>query len=72
MGENEHGYIIRAFGGIKALLTFDDMRQTGKTKELKVGSLVKGYVLFKKKDKGLALTLDKAKAKELRKEVEEK
>ena len=48
------------------------MRQTGKTKELKVGSLVKAYVLFKKKDKGLALTLDKAKAKELRKEAEEK
>lgn len=29
---------------------------------------MKAYVLFRKKDKGMALTLDKAKAKELRKE----
>jgi hypothetical protein len=33
---------------------------------------VKAYVLFRKKDKGMALTMDKAKAKELRKEQEEK
>jgi len=38
---------------------------------LKAGSIVKAYVLFRKKDKGMALTLNKAKAKELRKEVRE-
>lgn len=29
--------------------------------------IAKAYVLFKKKDKGMGLTLDKSKAKELRK-----
>lgn len=67
VAENEHGYIIRSFGGIKALLTFADIKQHGKQKELKVGSIVKAYVLFRKKDKGMALTQDKVKAKELRK-----
>lgn len=69
VAENEHGYIIRSFGGIKALLTFADIKQHGKqgAKELKVGSIVKAYVLFRKKDKGMALTQDKVKAKELRK-----
>ncbi len=38
---------------------------------MKPGSIVKAYVLFRKKDKGMALTLNKAKAKELRKEVRE-
>jgi hypothetical protein len=70
VSENEHGYIIRSFGGIKALLTFKDIKEHGKasTKDLKSGSIVKAYVLFRKKDKGMALTLDKAKAKELRQE----
>ena len=69
--ENEHGYVIRSFGGIKGLLTFADIKANGsQIKDLKVGSIVKAYVLFRKKDKGMALTLDKAKAKELRKEVE--
>jgi hypothetical protein len=69
--ENEHGYVIKSFGGIKGLLTFADIKaNSAKLKDLKVGSIVKAYVLFRKKDKGMALTLDKAKAKELRKEVE--
>ena len=37
-----------------------------------MGSIVKAYVLFRKKDKGMALTLDKAKAKEMRKEENKK
>lgn len=68
VNENEHGYIVRSFGGIKGLLTFADMKQNGEKKDLKVGSIVKAYVLFRKKDKGMALTQDKVKAKELRKE----
>jgi ribosomal protein S1 len=69
--DNEHGYVIKSFGGIKALLTFADIKDNGsQIKDLKTGSVVKAYVLFRKKDKGMALTLDKAKAKELRKETE--
>ena len=30
VGENEHGYIIRSFGGIKALLTFSEIKANGK------------------------------------------
>lgn len=73
--QNEHGYVVKSFGGIKGLLTFADIKQCGKQfggKDLKAGSIVKAYVLFRKKDKGMALTMDKAKAKELRKEQEEK
>jgi hypothetical protein len=33
---------------------------------------VKGYVLFKKKDKGIGLILDKSKAKEIRKQNKNK
>jgi hypothetical protein len=67
--ENEFGYVIKSFGGIKALLTHEEIKNNGKgKKDYKVGSIIKGYVLFKKKDKGMALTLDKTKAKELRKE----
>lgn len=71
VGENEYGYIIRSFGGVKGLLTFADIKQHGKsskkdTSQFKFGSLVKAYVLFKKKDQGMALTLDKVKGKELR------
>lgn len=63
---------MKSFGGIKGLLTFADIKAHGKTKEFKQGGMVKAYVLFRKKDKGMALTLDKAKAKELRKEWEVK
>lgn len=64
---------MKSFGGIKGLLTFADIKAnntSSQIKDLKVGSIVKAYVLFRKKDKGMALTLDKAKAKELRSEVE--
>lgn len=71
VGENDHGYIIKSFGGIKGLLTFQDIKAQSKSNKKEVsykfGSIVKAYVLFKKKDQGMALTLDKAKAKELRK-----
>jgi predicted RNA-binding protein with RPS1 domain len=71
--ENEHGFIVKSFGGIKGLLTFADIKENGgNQKDLKVGSIVKAYILFRKKDKGMALTLDKTKAKELRKGQEEK
>lgn len=30
VGENEHGYIIKTFGGVKALLTFADIKANGK------------------------------------------
>jgi hypothetical protein len=64
--------VIKSFGGIKALLTHSDIKAHGKSgkRDYKIGSIAKGYVLFKKKDKGMALTLDKVKAKELRKETE--
>jgi len=69
VSENEYGFIIRSFGGIKALLTFAEIKNNGGSqKDLKIGSMIKAYVLFRKKDKGMALTLDKTKAKELRKE----
>ena len=72
--QNEHGLIVTTFGGIKGLLTFAEIKAHGgaSQKEMKVGSVVKAYILFRKKDKGMALTLDKAKAKELRKGLDEK
>lgn len=72
--ENEHGFVIKTFGDIKALLTHADIKANVKSgkRDYKIGSIAKGYVLFKKKDKGMALTLDKAKAKELKKENENK
>ncbi len=59
--QNEHGYIVKSFGGIKGLLTFADIKAHGKQgkKDYKEGSICKAYVLFRKKDKGMALTLDK-------------
>ena len=74
VGENEYGYVVKSFGGIKGLLTFADIKANSKGSKkdlssLKFGSMVKAYVLFKKKDQGMALTLDKAKAKELRDEA---
>ena len=54
VGENEHGYIIKTFGGIKGLLTFADIKanskQSKKEQSYKFASIVKAYVLFKKKD----------------------
>jgi len=62
----EHGLIVKTFGGIKGLLTFEDIKQKDKNYDeanYKVGTVIKAYCLFKKKDKGLALTLSKKKAK---------
>lgn len=58
VGENEHGLVIKTFGGIKCFLTFAEIKANSKTQkknqaalgDLKFGSIVKGYVLFKKKD----------------------
>lgn len=61
VAQNEHGFIIKSFGEVKGLLTFAENKQKA---DLKVGSFVKTYVLFNKKGKGLALTLDKKKARE--------
>ncbi len=67
VSETEHGHVVRFFGGLKGLLTFEDIKQkysgSFDAKEFKVGKIVKAYVLFKKKDKGIALTLSKKKAK---------
>ena len=65
---NEFGYVVKTFGGIKGLLTFTEIQEKlGKNFDktaFKVGSVVKAYVLFKKRDKGVALTLNKKKVKE--------
>ena len=67
VAQNEHGYVIRSFGGLKGMLNFADVEEKlGKAYEkasFKTGSIVKAYVLFKKKDKGVALTMSKKKAK---------
>lgn len=66
VAQNEHGYIIKSFGEVKGLLTFADVKENASKKEkqdLKPGSMVKAYVLFNKKGSGLALTLDKKKAR---------
>ena len=48
--ETEHGYVIKSFEEIKGLLTFADMKACGATiKDLKVGIIVKAYVIFRKK-----------------------
>lgn len=65
VAQNEHGFIFKTFGDIKALLTFADIKENHTKKEkgeIKPGSFVKSYVLFNKKGSGLALTLDKKKA----------
>lgn len=73
---NEYGHIVRSFGSLKGLLTFEDISKraeekaekkrkasTDKSLEYKVGSIVKAYCLFKKAGKGIALTLSKKTAK---------
>jgi hypothetical protein len=58
---------VRSFGGIKGLLTFEDIKSKKgddyDKSEFKTGCVIKCYCLFKKKDQGLALTLSKKKAK---------
>jgi len=67
VAETEHGYVVKSFGNLKGLLTFEDVQsklsKNYDTSAFKPGSIVKAYVLFKKKDKGVALTLSKKKAK---------
>jgi ribosomal protein S1 len=52
VGENDFGYIVKSFGGIKAMITFAEVKENGRKikQDYKFGSIVKGYVLFKKKD----------------------
>lgn len=57
---------MKSFGEVKGLLTFADLKENHSKKEkgeLKPGSFIKTYVLFNKKGSGLALTLDKKKAR---------
>lgn len=67
VGQTEFGFVVRSFGNLKGLLTLEDVKdKMGKEFDqsaFKIGSLVKTYVLFKKKDKGVALTMSKKKAK---------
>ena len=66
------GYILKGFGGVKGLLKFTETEaelKKSEQSELKVGSLITAYCLFKKKDKGIALTLNKKKAKTLEKVI---
>ena len=59
VAQNDHGFIVKSFGEVKGLLSFADVKQNQPKKaEFKIGSCVKTYVLFNKKGKGLALTLD--------------
>ena len=63
VGQTEHGFVIKSFGNIKGLLTIVDIEKNKQIGVFKIGSLVKAWVLFNKKKSGLALTLDKKKAK---------
>ena len=73
----EYGHVVRTFGPVKGLLSFEDIKKRIEDKsekkgkdgdegakfEYKVGSVVKAYCLFKKAGKGVALTLSKKTAK---------
>ena len=65
VGEADHGYVIKTFGGLKGLLTFADVKANSALikGELKSGSIVKAFVLFVKKGSGMALTLNKKTAR---------
>ena len=65
VGEADHGYVIKTFGGLKGLLTYQDVKSNSTLikSELKSGSLVKAFVLFVKKGSGMALTLNKKTAR---------
>ena len=83
---NEYGHIVRTFGSLKGLLTFEDIKKRAEEKaekkskkegadrsmEFKVGSIVKAYCLFKKAGKGAALTLSKKTAAKASEDVEMK
>ena len=67
VGRNEFGFIVKSFGNVKGLITFDDIKEKMGADfdegAYKVGNILKSYVLFKKKDKGVALTMSKKKAR---------
>ena len=63
VGECEHGLVVKSFGNIKGLITFDEIKAKYPDEKFKVGSVIKAYTLFKKADQGLALTLNKDKVK---------
>lgn len=66
VSQNEYGFIVKSFGDVKGILTFADVKENQSKREkteLKAGQCVKTYVLFNKKGSGLALTLDKKKAR---------
>ena len=70
----EHGFVVKTFGDIKGLVTFEDIKQKDKNfdeNQYKIGTVLKAYCLFKKKDKGLALTLSKKKVKDTQSSVKE-
>ena len=75
VGEAEHGYVVRSFGGLKGLLTHSDIKSNSSllkgSGELKSGSVVKTYILFIKKESGLALTLNKKTARKGKSDGEE-
>jgi hypothetical protein len=54
---------VRSFGDIKGLLTFNEVNSDKSPVKVRQGSIVSAYVLFNKKKSGLALTLDKKKAR---------
>ena len=72
VSKNDFGYVVASFGSIKGMINFEDVEEKlGKNYDksmFKTGSIIKAYVLFKKKDKGCALTLSKKKAKADREE----
>jgi ribosomal protein S1 len=65
VGKTEYGFVVRSFGGVKGLLTFEDVKKSSKVRltDIKEGSVVKAYVLFHKRDAGVALTLNKKQVK---------
>jgi len=66
VGNTDHGFVVKSFGGLKGLLTHADIKENAakhlKSTDLKSGSAVKCYVQFIKKGSGIALTLSKKKA----------
>jgi ribosomal protein S1 len=63
VAECEHGLVVKSFGNIKGLITFDELKAKYGDEKLKPGTVLKAYTLFKKADQGLALTLSKDKVK---------
>lgn len=67
MAQTEFGFVMKTFGNLKGLLTLEDVKEKlGNDYDqslFKIGSIVKTYALFTKKEKGVALTMSKKKAK---------